>query len=196
MTSLNRYGKAQGAASRHGWETSGSDDQYARWNVGKTGASADGSDDYRNEMNGYGYVVELDPYDKTAAVKKRSALGRFAHESASFGKLAPGRPLAVYMGDDSRGEYIYKFVSTAPWDAADAQAANRVAAGDKYLDSGELYVAQFNADGSGRWLELTIGAPAIAGHRRLCGLCLRRPGRRAGQRPEWRSARRDFPALR
>jgi len=164
VTSLNRYGKAQGAASRHGWETSGSDDQYARWNVGKTGASADGSDDYRNEMNGYGYVVELDPYDKTAAVKKRSALGRFAHESASFGKLAAGRPLAVYMGDDSRGEYIYKFVSTAPWDAADAQAADRVAVGDKYLDSGKLYVAQFNADGSGRWLELTIGAPAIAGY--------------------------------
>ena len=33
-----------------------------------------------------------------------------------------GKPLAVYMGDDSRGEYIYKFVSTATWDAADATA--------------------------------------------------------------------------
>ncbi len=164
VTSLNRYGRAQGAASRHGWETSGSDDKYARWNICKLGASTDGSDDYRNEMNTYGYVLEVDPYDKTAPVKKRSALGRFAHESADFGRLAAGRPLAVYMGDDSRGEYIYKFVSSAAWDAADADAANRVAAGDKYLDSDRLYVARFNADGSGSWLELTISARAIAGY--------------------------------
>ena len=164
VASLNRYGRAQGAASRHGWETSGSDDKYARWNIGKLGTSSDGSDDYRNEMNGYGYVLEVDPYDKTAALKKRSALGRFAHESTDFGKLAAGKPLAVYMGDDSRGEYIYKFVSAASWDAADAGAANRVAVGDKYLDSGKLYVAKFNADGTGSWLELTIGSPAIAGY--------------------------------
>ena len=66
VTSLNRYGKTQGATSRHGWETSGPDDKYARWNIGKLGTSADGSDDYRNEMNTYGYVLEVDPYDKTA----------------------------------------------------------------------------------------------------------------------------------
>ncbi|MEO7151056.1 MAG: alkaline phosphatase PhoX, partial [Burkholderiaceae bacterium] len=50
--SLNRYGRAQGAASRHGWETAGTEDMYARWNIGKLGASTDGSDDYRNELNG------------------------------------------------------------------------------------------------------------------------------------------------
>jgi secreted PhoX family phosphatase len=162
VVSLNRYGRAQGAASRHGWETSGPEDRFARWNISKVGVSADGSDDYRNEMNGYGWTVEVDPYDKAATVKKRTALGRFAHESADFGKLVPGKPLAVYMGDDSRGEYMYKFVSAAPWDAADANAANRIAAGDKYLDAGKLYVAKFNADGTGTWLELTIGAAAIA----------------------------------
>ncbi|HEX6706762.1 MAG TPA: PhoX family phosphatase [Albitalea sp.] len=164
VTSLNRYGKTQGSASRHGWETAGADDKYARWNIGKTGASTDGSDDYRNELNGFGWVVEVDPYDKTAAVKKRTALGRFAHESASYSKAVVGKPLAVYMGDDSRGEYIYKFVSTATWSAADATPANRIATGDKYLDSGKLCVAKFNADGSGQWIELNIANPAIAGY--------------------------------
>jgi secreted PhoX family phosphatase len=164
VVSLNRYGRAQGAASRHGWETAGSEDIYARWNIGKLGASADGGDDYRNELNGFGYVVEMDAYDKAAAVKKRTALGRFAHESASFGLRVAGKPLAVYMGDDSRGEYIYKFVSSALWDAADANTANRIATGDKYLDSGKLYVAKFNADGSGQWIELTIANAAIASY--------------------------------
>jgi len=164
VTSLNRYGKTQGGASRHGWETAGADDRYARWNIGKLGASIDGSDDYRNELNGFGWVVEIDPYDKTAAVKKRSALGRFAHESAAFGRVAAGKPLAVYMGDDSRGEYIYKFVSTAAWSAADAAPANRIATGDKYLDAGRLYVAKFNADGTGQWIELSIANAAIAGY--------------------------------
>ena len=65
-----------------------------------------------------------------------------------------GKPLAVYMGDDSRNEYIYKFVSTATWVAADASAADRIAIGDKYLDAGKLYVAKFNADGTGQWIEL------------------------------------------
>ena len=164
VIALIRYGRAQGAASRHGWETSGADDKYARWNISRSGASADGSDDYRNELNGQGYITEVDPYDATAPVKKRSALGRFAHESASFGKLVAGQPLAVYMGDDSRGEYIYKYVSAAAWSAADANPANRIATGDKYLDSGKLYVAKFNADGSGSWVELSLGNPLIAGY--------------------------------
>jgi hypothetical protein len=47
--------------------------------------------------------------------RKRTALGRFAHESASFSKPVAGQPLAVYMGDDARGEYIYKFVSSGRW---------------------------------------------------------------------------------
>jgi secreted PhoX family phosphatase len=164
VVSLARYGRAQGAASRHGWESSGGDDKYARWNISRSGASADGSDDYRNELYGQGYITEIDPYDAGAPVKKRSALGRFAHESASFGKVVAGQPLAVYMGDDSRGEYIYKFVSAATWSEADANATDRIATGDKYLDSGKLYVAKFNADGSGSWVELSLSHPQIAGY--------------------------------
>ncbi|HSV69842.1 MAG TPA: PhoX family phosphatase [Methylibium sp.] len=164
---LRRYGRAQGAASRHGWETPvdpANADRYARWNIGKTGASVDGSDDYRNELNGMGWVAELDPYDPLAPVKKRSALGRFAHESAVFGPRQPGKPLAVYLGDDSQGEYMYKFVSDAKWTPADAEPQNRLAAGDKFLDQGKLYVAKYHADGTGEWIELTIANPAIAGY--------------------------------
>jgi secreted PhoX family phosphatase len=164
VVSLRRYGRAQGAASRHGWETAGTDDKYARWNISQTGTSADGSDDYRNELNTFGYIVEIDPYDKTQAIRKRTSLGRFAHESAAFGKLTAGKPLAVYMGDDSRGEYIYKFVSATSWDAADASPANRITTGDKYLDNGKLYVAKFNADGTGQWIELSLATAAIANY--------------------------------
>jgi secreted PhoX family phosphatase len=162
VVALNRYGRKQGAASRHGWESAGTADQYARWNNSQIGSRADGSDDYRNEMNGMGYIVEIDVYDKTRSAKKRTALGRYAHESASFSVPAAGKPLAVYMGDDARNEYIYKFVSTANWDAADAHPISVMATGDKYLDHGKLYVAKFNADGSGQWLELSITHPAIA----------------------------------
>nr|WP_315228289.1 PhoX family phosphatase [uncultured Albidiferax sp.] len=164
VVSLNRYGRAAGAASRHGWETSGTADKYKRWNIGQTGVSVDGSDDYRNELNTFGYIVEIDVYDKTKAIRKRTGLGRFAHESAAFGKQTAGKPLAVYMGDDSQGEYMYKFVSTAPWAAADANPTDRIATGDKYLDSGKLYVAKFAADGSGTWIELSISNSAIAAY--------------------------------
>lgn len=162
VVSLKRYGRSQGAASRHGWETGGADDKYARWNNSKLGTSANGSDDYRNEMNGMGYIVEIDPYDKARAARKRTGLGRFAHESAAFSVPVAGQPIAVYMGDDSRNEYIYKWVSAAAWSAADATPADRMATGDKYLDSGKLYVAKLNADGSGQWIELSLANPAIA----------------------------------
>ena len=164
VTALNRYGRGEGAASRHGWESAGADDKYARWINAKTGVSVDGSDDYRNELNGMGYIVEIDAYDKTKVAKKRTGLGRFAHESAAFGRLTAGQPVAVYQGDDSRGEYIYKWVSTANWDAADANPADRMATGDKYLNAGKLYAATFASDGTGQWVELSITTPAIAAY--------------------------------
>jgi secreted PhoX family phosphatase len=163
---LARYGRnvtaTSAAASRYGWQTGGNDDQYVRWNTSITAASADL--DYRNEINGQGYITEIDPYDRSVAVKKRTALGRFAHESAAFSRPIVGQPLAVYMGDDAQREYVYKFVSEAVWSAADANPADRIATGDKYLDAGTLYVARFNEDGTGQWLPLTITNPAIAGY--------------------------------
>lgn len=167
-TALARYGRnvtaGAAATSRYGWETSGADDKYARWDISQTGASADGSDDYRHEINGQGFLTEIDPYNATSVIKKRSALGRMAHEGAAFANPVAGKPLAVYMGDDAQGEYVYKFVSTATWSAADASAADRVATGDKYLDAGKLYVAKFNDDGSGQWLELSMANATVAGY--------------------------------
>ena len=162
VVSLKRYGRNAGTASRHGWESAGTDDRYARWDISQGAGTANA--DYRNEINTFGYIVELDAYDKNKTARKRTALGRFAHESAAFGTPVVGQPLAVYMGDDSRGEYIYKFVSAANWSAADATPTDRVTTGDKYLDSGKLYVAKFKSDGKGDWIELSITNPLIAGY--------------------------------
>jgi secreted PhoX family phosphatase len=161
VQALNRYGRKAGASSRHGWESGGSADTYTRWNNSAVGASA--KDDFRNEMNTFGYIVEIDPYDKGTALRKRTALGRMGHENATFARVSAGQPVVAYMGDDARGEYIYKFVSAAKWDPADAKPANRLAAGDKYLDKGTLFVARFKGDGSGEWLELSMNNPVIAG---------------------------------
>jgi hypothetical protein len=49
--SLARYGRAKNSANRHGWETAGSEDRYARWDITQAGVSTDGTDDYRNELN-------------------------------------------------------------------------------------------------------------------------------------------------
>jgi secreted PhoX family phosphatase len=131
-----------------------------RWNNGALAATA--ADDYRNEMNTFGYVVEMDAYNPELKIRKRSALGRFAHESVSFAKPVAGQPVVAYMGDDARNEYIYKFVSEAKWDPRDARPANKLSAGDKYLDKGKLYAARFSADGTGTWLELSLANPVLA----------------------------------
>ncbi|GAA6142632.1 PhoX family phosphatase [Hydrogenophaga sp. 5NK40-0174] len=161
VTGLNRYGRKAGKASRHGWESAGKEDRFARWNNSASGASA--REDYRNEMNTFGYVVEIDPYDSKAALRKRTSLGRLGHENITFARPSAGKPVVAYMGDDARGEYIYKFVSDARWNPADASGANRLAAGDKYLNKGVLYVARFNDDGTGAWVELSLKNPAVAG---------------------------------
>jgi secreted PhoX family phosphatase len=150
------------AASGQGWHTVanpalGPVSEYKRWNVSASGATA--ANDYRNEPNTFGYNLEIDPLDPISRPAKRVAMGRFAHEAAVFSIPRAGKPLACYMGCDSRNEYIYKFVSAAVWDPADVGAG--MAAGDKYLDEGKLYVAKFNSDGSGQWIELSINNPLI-----------------------------------
>ena len=159
VASLTRYGV--GGNGNYGWAgvvaADASSTIFRRWNAQVQAGAASGAEDFRNEPNQFGWVVEIDPYDASAAPRKRTALGRFNHEGAWPGNFVPGRRPAFYMGDDARGEYVYKFVSATPWAATDAQVADRLAIGDKYLDSGTLYVARFASDGSGVWLPLIFG---------------------------------------
>jgi secreted PhoX family phosphatase len=155
LTALSRYGVTS-TSGNYGWSSVASaDTMFTRWNASVIGASA--SADFRNEPNQFGWVVEIDPYDPASTPRKRTALGRMGHEGA-FVRIAEGQKVGVYMGDDARREYLYKYVSTATWDPADATATDRLAVGDKYLDTGTLYVAKFNADGTGQWLPLTFGS--------------------------------------
>lgn len=110
--------------------------------------------DYVNESNRFGWVVEIDSFDGTQKPVKRTALGRFKHEAIAIAESANGQ-IAAYMGDDQRFDYCYKFVSDQSWEYA-------IEDGRSPLDEGSLYVARFNDDGAGEWMELTIDNPALA----------------------------------
>ncbi|HEY6561790.1 MAG TPA: PhoX family phosphatase [Polyangiaceae bacterium] len=103
----------------------------------------------RNELNHFGWIVEIDPFDPRSTPVKRTALGRIKHEGAAITE-SRGR-MVLYSGDDENGDYLYKFVSSAPWRLLRAL-------GKSPLDHGTLYVAQFSEDGSGKWLPLVHGA--------------------------------------
>ncbi|MBC9032516.1 DUF839 domain-containing protein [Sphingomonas sp. JC676] len=162
VTALARYGVTSATGS-FGWSTvvpaDATNTLFRRWDARATGATA--LDDFRNEPNQFGWVVEIDPYSPTAAPRKRTALGRMGHEGCWPGAFVEGKKPAFYMGDDAVNEYLYKFVSATPWVAADATSANRLAIGDKYLDAGTLYVAKFNSDGSGQWLPMVYGTAPL-----------------------------------
>lgn len=133
------------------------DAHHTRWGLRKTSTYRWPEHDERfdavkhpNEPNRFGWVVEIDPLDPASTPVKRTALGRAAHEGAWVAITKDGRAV-VYSGEDARFEYIYKFVSR------DRIAAGGAKANATLLDHGTLYVARFDADGSGRWLPLVHG---------------------------------------
>ncbi|SDE18378.1 PhoX family protein [Limimaricola pyoseonensis] len=131
-----------------------------------------------NEPNRAGYVVEIDPSDAASTPVKRTALGRFKHENAEVTLAADGR-VVVYLGDDERGEFLYRYVSNGTYtEGGDTSGL---------LDDGQLYVAKFHEDGRGEWLALT---PETTGmDRAMIHIHTRQAGSAVGattmDRPEW-----------
>ena len=134
-----------------------------------------------NESHRFGWVVEIDPMDPASTPIKRTALGRKCTESATCTLTRDGR-VAVYMGDDARFEFIYKFVSR------DRVRPGGYAANRDLLDHGTLYAARFDASGQGAWLELPNGDNGHADqaevlvHARLAASAR---GATPMDRPEW-----------
>ena len=135
-----------------------------------------------NESNRNGYVVEINPLDPASTPKKRTALGRFKHENAEVVVAANGQVVA-YMGDDERGEFLYKFVSDGKY----AEGGDNA----DLLASGRLFAAKFADGGRGEWAELTPESTGLASaaevriHTRIGASAV---GATTMDRPEWVAA--------
>ena len=135
-----RYGLPEEASDRT-WER-----YHARFDI-----AAEPNEPFR-----FGWVVEIDPYNPEQTPIKRTAMGRFRHEGATFGHSPSGR-VAFYSGDDQVFEYVYKYVSDNTWDPTIRGMSQGL------LDEGVLYVAKFNDDGSGEWMPLIYGEGPLTG---------------------------------
>ncbi|MDV3123420.1 PhoX family phosphatase [Mycobacterium sp. 21AC1] len=132
-----------------------------------------------SEVNRFGYVIEVNPWDPDSTPVKHSALGRLKHEGANV-HVADDGTVVTYTGDDERFDYMYKFVSAnkiQPGNTPEAFAHNMT-----LLDEGTLYVAKLTSDipageidgsgklpsqgsfaGAGTWLPLLRSGPDGAG---------------------------------
>lgn len=158
---------------------------YTRYGIGGEGRYAYEKFDPRfdissepNEPHRHGFVTEIDPSDPRSTPVKRTALGRIKHENAEMVHASDGR-IVVYMGDDERGEYLYRYVSAKAWTEGDPS--------DGLLDDGQLYVANFNDDMTGQWIALTEDATNMSLPEILCftRMAASAVGGTTMDRPEW-----------
>ncbi|HYO41132.1 MAG TPA: PhoX family phosphatase [Nocardioidaceae bacterium] len=118
------------------------------------------TEDYANEPNRFGWIVEVDPSRPGSTPVKHTAMGRFKHEGANVVVAANGHVVA-YMGDDERFDYVYRFVSRDKFRRGHGRAAARH--NRQLLSHGDLSVARFTgdgledgvSDGTGEWIPLT-----------------------------------------
>ncbi len=132
-----------------------------------------------NEPNRCGYVIEIDPFNPDKKPRKLTSLGRFKHENAEV-VLSKDRRVVVYMGDDERGEFLYKYVSN-----------NKYVEGDdasRLLEEGSLFVAKFYDNLKGEWLELTSSTTGFKNKAEICiftRIAASNVGATTMDRPEW-----------
>jgi len=160
-------------------------DDYIRYGIGLESRYAYEKFDARfdvsqnvNEPRRMGYVVEIDPRDRDSIPAKRTALGRFKHENAATALARDGR-VVVYMGDDERGEFMYKYVSNGVYTPGSET--------EELLNDGRLYVARFSNDLTGIWVELTPGSTGMAEDEILVftRMAASKVGATTMDRPEW-----------
>lgn len=141
------------SGGRTPWMTVLSCEENFQWYNAKVDGGFRWSDQLDHEIDEqeYGWVVEVDPFDKLKPMK-HSCLGRFKHENTAlrYGAGKKGQ-LVVYMGDDDLDQCFYKYVSHQPYRADAAREEQRA-----LLTAGTLYAADF---AKGRWLPLDITHP-------------------------------------
>ncbi|WP_323099374.1 PhoX family phosphatase [Intrasporangium sp. YIM S08009] len=143
--SFKRYGIPTSAVTNRGWSS-----VDERFDLAK----------HPHEAYRFGWVVEVDPFEPDSTPVKQTMLGRFKHEGANVTISDSGHAVA-YMGDDERGDYIYKFVSADRFREGPSRTARRH--NKTLLTRGTLYVAKFAGDGTadgvydgtGEWIALT-----------------------------------------
>ncbi len=133
-----------------------------------------------NEINRHGYITEIDPSKPQSMPRKHTAMGRFKHENCEVVVSKNGQVVA-YMGDDERGEHLYKFVSKGKY---------KKGAPSNYdlLTEGDLFVAIFNENGTGRWVNLKESGMSDSDISIFTRMAATQVGATTMDRPEWVAA--------